>query len=128
MRDVPNEPAMIEIRNLDRPDEVQPLEKGRLEVCTAGGLTVGRATYEPGWKWSEHVGAATGDAWCEVEHVVLVLQGRMVVAMRDGERVEIGPNDLCHIPPGHDAWVVGDQPYVSLHFAGMDEYARNTRA
>ena len=113
----------IEIGNLDAA-ESQPLEKGRLQLCTVGGLTVGRATYEPGWKWSEHVGAATGDAWCEVEHVVLVLEGRMEVAMRDGERVEIGPGDLCHIPPGHDGWVVGNQPYVSLHFAGTEEYAR----
>ena len=114
----------MEIKNLDAPDETRPLEKGRLELCTAGGMTVGRATYEPGWKWSEHVGAATGDEWCEVEHVVLVLQGRMVVAMRDGERVEIEPGDLCHIPSGHDAWVVGDEPYVSLHFAGTSEYAQ----
>ncbi|MGH9379698.1 MAG: cupin domain-containing protein [Thermoanaerobaculia bacterium] len=64
---------------------------------------------------------------CEVEHVVLVTQGRMVVVIRDGEQVEVGPGDLCHIPPGHDAWVVGDEPYVSLHFVGTDEYARKTR-
>ena len=72
----------IVIKNLNTADEIQPLEKGRLELCTAGGLTIGRATYEPGWKWSRHVGAATGDAWCEVEHVILVLHGRMIVAMR----------------------------------------------
>lgn len=114
----------IEIKNLDAPDDSQSLEKGRLELCTLGGMTVGRASYEPGWKWSEHIGAATGETWCLVEHVILVLQGRMVVAMRDGERVEIGPGDLCHIPPGHDSWVVGDEPYVSLHFAGTGEYAQ----
>lgn len=116
----------IEIKNLDDA-ETRAIEKGRLELCAVGGVTVGRATYEAGWKWSEHVGAATGDAWCEVEHVVLVLQGRMVVSMRDGERVEIGPHDLCHIPPGHDSWVLGDETYVSLHFVGTAEYARKAR-
>lgn len=116
----------IEIKNLDAADEVRPIEKGMIELCTVGGLTVGRASYEPGWKWSEHVGAATGEEWCEVEHVVLVVQGRMVVAMREGERVEIGPGDLCFIPPGHDSWVIGDERYVSLHFAGTEEYARKT--
>jgi mannose-6-phosphate isomerase-like protein (cupin superfamily) len=114
----------IEIKNLNAADEIRLLEKGRLEVCTTGGVTIGRASYEPGWKWSRHVGAATGDTWCMVEHVVLVLHGRMVVAMEGGERVEIGPGDLCHIPPGHDAWVIGNEPYVSLHFVGTDEYAR----
>lgn len=117
----------IEIRNFDH-SEGQPLERGRLESCTVAGVTVGRATYEPGWRWSEHIGAATGDAWCEVEHIVLVLQGRMMLAMRDGEEVEIGPRDLCHIPPGHDSWVIGDETYVSLHFLGMDEYARKAGA
>lgn len=116
----------IEIKNLAAPDEARPIEKGRLDLCSVGGLTVGRATYEPGWKWSEHVGRAMDQEWCEVEHVVLVVQGRMVVAMRDGERVEIGPDDLCYIPPGHDSWVVGDQPYVSLHFVGIKEYARGS--
>ena len=114
----------IEIKNLNAADEIRPIEKGRLELYTTGGVTIGRSTYEPGWKWSEHVGAATGEAWCLVEHVVLVVQGRMAVTMRDGERVEIGPGDLCHIPPGHDGWVVGDEPYVSLHFVGTGEYAR----
>lgn len=116
----------IEIKNLSRPDEAQTLEKGRLELSSVDGLTVGRATYEPGWKWSEHVGRSTGQQWCEVEHVVLVTQGRMVVVMRDGEQAEIGPGDLCHIPPGHDGWVVGEEPYVSLHFGGTEEYARKT--
>ncbi|MGH7571382.1 MAG: cupin domain-containing protein [Gemmatimonadota bacterium] len=116
----------IEIKNLDAADEIRPILKGRIELCTVGGLTVGRATYEPGWKWSEHVGRAMGQEWCEVEHVVLVVEGRMVVAMRDGEQVEIGRGDLCFIPPGHDSWVVGDERYVSLHFVGTEEYARKT--
>ncbi len=88
------------------------------------GATVGRATYEPGWKWSQHVGAKTGQATCQVEHVVLVVSGRAMIAMEDGREVEITAGDLCAIPPGHDSWVVGDEPYVSLHFSGAEAYAR----
>jgi mannose-6-phosphate isomerase-like protein (cupin superfamily) len=78
--------------------------------------------YEPGWKWSTHVGDSS-HPHCEVEHVGLVLSGRAAVAMKDGTYVEMAPGDLFFIPPGHDSWVVGDEPYVSLHFAGADSYA-----
>ncbi|MGH7539929.1 MAG: cupin, partial [Gemmatimonadota bacterium] len=74
----------LEIRNLDAPDETHELPKGKLELITAGSLTVGRATYEPGWRWSTHVGAASGETSCQVEHVVLVLQGKMRIRMDDG--------------------------------------------
>lgn len=112
----------LEIRNLDAADDVKEIEKGKFELVSAGGLTVGRATYEPGWRWSEHVGAAQGQKSCSVEHVVLVLSGRMRIAMDDGREVDVGPGDLCAIPPRHDAWVLGDEPYVSLHFAGTEDY------
>lgn len=113
----------LEVRSLSDPDETTTFVKGKLEIVSAGGVTVGRARYEPGWKWSEHVGAASGETSCQVEHVVLVLSGRMALRMDDGTEVEVGPGDLCAIPPGHDAWVLGDEPYVSLHFHGTEEYA-----
>lgn len=113
----------LEVRRLDSPDEVTELDKGRLEVVTAGGVTVGRATYEPGWRWSEHVGSRVGTTRCAVAHVVLVVTGRMAIEMDDGRRVEVGPGDLCSVPPGHDAWVLGDEPYTSLHLVGADAYA-----
>jgi mannose-6-phosphate isomerase-like protein (cupin superfamily) len=112
----------LEIRNLGAADEVKEIEKGRFELASVAGLTVGRATYEPGWRWSEHVGAARGQRSCAVEHVILVLSGRMRIAMDDGREVDVGPGDLCAVPPGHDAWVLGDEPYVSLHFAGAQDY------
>lgn len=111
----------LEIRNLDSPDEVREFEHGVFELVRAGGVTIGRATYQPGWKWSEHVGS--GERSCQVQHVVLVVSGRAVVSMDDGTEVEVGPGDLCAIPPGHDSWVVGDEPYVSLHVIGGEEYA-----
>ena len=86
-------------------------------------MTIGRATYDPGWKWSVDVGGPDGLKNCMVEHVGLVISGKAVAAMRDGRVVELNAGDLFHIAPGHDSWVVGDEPYVSIHFAGAGDYA-----
>ena len=111
------------LRRFESPDEVRAFPKGRFELVRIGGLTIGRATYEPGWRWSVDVGAAAGETSCEVEHVGLVLSGRAVAAMDDGTIHEMRAGDLFHISPGHDSWVVGDEPYVSLHFLGAEDYA-----
>jgi quercetin dioxygenase-like cupin family protein len=110
--------------NLDSPAEVRTFEKGRFEVYHVGPMTLGRATYEPGWKWSEHVGATTGERSCQVEHVGLVLSGRAMAAMDDGTERVMAPGDFFYVPPGHDSWVIGDEPYVSLHIMGSEGYAR----
>jgi hypothetical protein len=116
------DPAPI-LRRFDSPDEVRTFPKGKFELVRLGGMTIGRATYEPGWRWSVDVGAAAGEASCRVEHVGLVLSGCAAAAMDDGSVHEMRAGDLFHIPPGHDSWVVGDEPYVSLHFLGADDYA-----
>ena len=86
-------------------------------------MTIGRATYQPGWKWSEDVGKAMGEAFCAVEHVGMVVSGCATASMKDGETVEMKAGDLFYVPPHpHDSWVVGDEPYVSLHFLGADKY------
>jgi quercetin dioxygenase-like cupin family protein len=111
------------LRRFDSPDEVREMIKGRFEVVRIGGLTIGRATYEPGWKWSQHVGPGVGADRCSVEHVGLVLAGVATVALAD-RVVEMRPGDLFYVPPEpHDSWVVGDEPYVSIHFLGADHYA-----
>ena len=112
------------LKRFDRPDEVRTFEKGRFELVQIAGQTIGRATYEPGWKWSVHVGRALGQTHCEVEHVGLVLSGRATAAMRDGRVIEIAAGDVFYIAPGHDSWVVGDEPYVSIHLLGAGDYAR----
>ena len=90
----------------------------------SGGLIIGRATHQPGWRWSEHVGRALGLSRCSVEHVGLVLSGAVTTAFDDGTVIELRAGELFYIPPvPHDSWVVGDQPYVSLHFAAADKYA-----
>jgi len=118
-------PAPI-LRRFEAPDEVRRFPKGKFELVRIGGMTIGRATYQPGWKWSEDVGAAIGAVRCNVEHVGLVLSGCATAAMEDGDVHEMRAGDLFYIPPGppgHDSWVVGDEPYVSLHFLGADDYA-----
>src|SRR5262245_6346618 len=113
------------LTKFDAPDEVREFAKGRFEIVHIGGLTIGRATYQPGWKWSVHVGPGAGAPRCSVEHVGLVVTGVATVAFDDGRVVELRPGDLFHVPAvPHDSWVVGDEPYVSLHFLGADHYAR----
>jgi len=109
--------------NLGSPSETRTFEKGRFETYVIGPMTLGRATYEPGWRWSEHVGAASGESSCQVEHVGLVLEGQAAVRMDDGTERVMSAGDFFHVPPGHDSWVVGDEPYVSLHIVGGETYA-----
>lgn len=113
------------LKRFETPDEVRLLELGKFEIVRLGGVTVGRATYQPGWKWSEHVGPGLGLERCAVEHVGLVLSGVATAAFANGTVVELRAGELFHIPPTpHDSWVVGDEPYVSLHFLGAEKYAK----
>lgn len=113
------------LKRFENPDETRTFEKGKFEIVHVGGMTIGRATYQPGWKWSEHVGPLTGTSLCDVEHVGLVISGHAVAAMSDTEIIDLLPGCLFHIPArAHDSWVVGDEPYVSLHFLGADQYTK----
>jgi hypothetical protein len=122
----PRMPNDVVLKRFETPDEVREMAKGRFEIVRLGGLTIGRATYQPGWKWSEHVGPAIGATRCNVEHVGLVLAGRATAAFADGRVIELRAGELFYIPPDpHDSWVVGNEPYVSLHFLGTERYARD---
>ncbi len=113
------------LRRFDRPDEVREMAMGRFELVRIGGMSIGRATYLPGWRWSEHVGRKLGQERCHVEHVGLVIAGAATVAFADGRVIEMREGDLFYVPPEpHDSWVIGDRPYVSLHFMGTDQYAK----
>jgi quercetin dioxygenase-like cupin family protein len=119
--------AQVEVilKRFESPDETRVMEKGRFELVRIGGLTMGRATYEPGWRWSQHVGPSVGATRCSVEHVGLVLSGSATAAFDDGTVYELRAGQLFYIPPvPHDSWVVGDEPYVSLHLLGSEHYAR----
>jgi quercetin dioxygenase-like cupin family protein len=114
----------VVLRRFEKPDEVRRFEKGKFELVTLGAMTIGRASYDPGWVWSKHVQPVAGTPSCRVAHVGLVLHGRCMVKMDDGREFELGPGDLFDVAPGHDSWVVGNEPYVSLHFLGADAYAK----
>ena len=117
---------MIEVilKRFEEPDEIRIFEKGKFEIVNIGGMTIGRATYEPGWKWTTHVSPIAGTPFCEVEHVGMVISGRATAAFADGRVTELSPGSLFHIPAvAHDSWVIGDEPYVSLHFMGANHYA-----
>ena len=115
----------VVLKRFDAPDEVREFTRGRFELVTIGGMTIGRATYQPGWKWSVDVGPTVGATRCRVEHLGLVLQGRAVAAFDDGRIWELTPGSLFHITAEpHDSWVVGNEPYVSLHFLGASHYAK----
>src|SRR5262245_37173786 len=113
------------LKRFEAPDETRLLTRGKFEIVHLGDLTIGRATYEPGWRWSVHVGPSVGAKRCLVEHVGMVLSGTATAAFDDGQVYELKAGELFYIPPvAHDSWVVGDKPYVSLHFLGADKYAR----
>ena len=122
-----SEQIEVILKSFEAPDEVRVMEKGLFELVHLGGMTIGRATYEPGWKWSEHVGPTVGATRCNVEHVGLVLSGTATAAFDDGSVIELRAGELFYIPPiPHDSWVVGDEPYVSLHFLGAEKYAKKS--
>ena len=113
------------LRRFESPDEIREFELGRLELIHIAGQTLGRATYQPGWKWSLHVGPKTGATRCWVEHLGIVVSGHATAAFDDGRVFDLTPGTVFYIPPDpHDSWVVGATPYVSLHLLGAAHYAK----
>ena len=113
-----------EHRDLRSPDETRTFEKGKLELVTMGGGTVGRLTLEPGWRWSLHVKPIAGTEWCEAPHFQYHVSGRLHIAMSDGSEFEAGPGEITALPSGHDAWVVGNEQVVIVDWWGATNYAR----
>jgi mannose-6-phosphate isomerase-like protein (cupin superfamily) len=112
-----------EVKNFDHPDEVRRFPHGRVELVQIGGVVVGRSILEPGWRWSESVQPIAKTESCEAAHFGYVLSGVLKVRMDDGTEFECHAGDVCLIPSGHDAWVVGDDPVVLVDFQGMSTYA-----
>jgi hypothetical protein len=113
------------IKYFETPDEVREFPKGRFELVTIRGLTIGRATYQPGWKWSEDVAPIAKTPLCEVEHLGVVISGHAVAAYADGTLIELDAGSAFYIPAvPHDSWVVGNEPYVSLHLQGAEHYSK----
>ena len=116
--------ASIEVKSVSSPDETRPfVSHGQAAVVNVGDHPVLHGTFEPGWKWSEHVKPIAGTDKCEATHLLYCTSGRMRIAMNDGSEAEIGPGDVASVAPGHDAWVVGDEAVTSVEFSGAEKYA-----
>ncbi len=116
----------LDVKSLNTPDETRPFAaKGRAEIVNVGGMTVGRGTFEPGWRWSEHVKPIAQTDSCQAAHAAYIVSGRMSVRMDDGTEKEVGPGDIMVAAPGHDAWVIGNEPCVMVDFgASIGQYAK----
>jgi quercetin dioxygenase-like cupin family protein len=113
------------LKRFDHPDETRAMTLGKFEIVHIGSMTVGRATYEPGWIWSIHVGPGVGTSRCAVEHIGMVVSGQATVEFEDGRIIPLRAGDLFYVPPiPHDSRVVGEERYVSLHFSGAEKYAK----
>lgn len=113
-----------EQKNFDSPDETRSFEYGKAEILRIGDSEVGRFTFEPGWKWSDHVKPIAGTELCDAPHFQYHLQGTLHVVMADGHEFEARPGDVTSLPEGHDAWVVGDEPAVVVDWYGASNYAK----
>ena len=114
-----------ELKTFGKPDEVREFPKGRLELIKIGGATIGRAVFQPGWKWSTSVQPLVNTKSCEAPHFQYHVSGVLKVVMDDGAELECRPGDVSLLPSGHDAWVVGSEPAVVVDFQGMVDYARS---
>jgi class 3 adenylate cyclase len=118
----------LQRRRFSEPSDVRTIPHGRIDVVDLDDTVVGRMTYEPGWRWSVDVQPIAGTDTCQYHHLGVTLSGRLRAQMADGTELELGPGDIFEIPPGHDAWVVGDEPWVSVDFEAMRTFGRQRDA
>jgi|SRR5581483_2339306 len=117
--------AGVEHKNLNSPDETRTPDKTRMEIAHIGGRQVARLTLQPGWKWSECIKPVVNTESCQAEHLGYVVSGRIHIAHDDGTTAEFGPGDAYLISPGHDAWVLGNEPLVGLEFSSAATFAKS---
>lgn len=111
-------------KSMTSPDETRTFEKGKVELAKVGNISIGRGTLEPGWSWEKCVKPIVKTDSCQAPHTQYVISGRLRVRMDDGSEEEFGPGDVGYVPPGHNAWVVGDEPFIAVDFTGMETYAK----
>jgi hypothetical protein len=114
----------MEHKHFQFPDETREFPHGRAEILNVGGGQVGRLIFEPGWRWSVDVKPVAGTEWCEAPHFQYHVSGQIAIQMEDGTQFIAGPGDVTALPSGHDAWVVGDEPAVTVDWFGAGTYAR----
>jgi len=114
-----------EVKSFGKPEEVRKFPKGRVELIMVGGALIGRAVFEPGWRWATSVQPIAKTKSCEAPHFQYHVSGMMKIRMDDGTEFECRPGDVSLLPSGHDAWVVGEEPAVVVDFQGMADYAKS---
>ena len=114
-----------EVKRFGTPDEVRQFPKGRLELVKIGGATIGRATFEPGWRWSTSLQPLVKTKSCEAPHLQYHVSGVLHILMDDGTELDCRPGEVSSLPSGHDGWVVGNEPAVVVDFQGMLDYAKS---
>lgn len=116
--------SKAQLKGFSKPDEVREFPKGRVEIINIGGITIGRATFEPGWKWSTSLQPLIKTESCHAPHFQYHVSGVLKVQMSDGTVLECREGDISLLPSGHDAWVVGNEPVIVVDFQGMVDYAK----
>lgn len=116
--------TQLQSKSFDNPDEVRAPDKTRVEIIHLEGYTIGRFTFQPGWRWSECIQPIVQTAQCQLSHVGIVISGRITTRMEDGTLKTMSAGDAYTIPPGHDAWVEGDAPFVGIEIMSADVYAK----
>jgi quercetin dioxygenase-like cupin family protein len=116
--------AKLEVKSHDSPDEVRSPEKTRIEIVRLEGFTIGRFNFAPGWRWSECIKPVAHTDSCQNSHVGYAVSGRLTVRLQDGTESSIAPGQSYTIPPGHDAWVEGDEPFVGIEVMSAEQYAK----
>lgn len=116
--------AQMQKKSMTTPDETRKFDKGKMEITIVGDTSIGRMMLEPGWKWSTSVKPIVKTDSCQVSHTMYVISGKMKIKMDDGTEQEFGPGDTGTVPPGHDAWVVGNESFVAIDFTGAKTYAK----
>lgn len=114
------------VKDLNKPDEVRTFDKGKLELVNIAGVTIGRGTFQPGWRWSKSVQPLVKTKSCEAPHFQYHVSGTLRIKMDDGTEIDCKPGDISFLPTGHDAWVVGNEPVVVVDFQGMVDYAKES--
>jgi len=117
--------AKMQKKSMKSPDETRSFDKGKVELANVGDASIGRAYFEPGWSWEKCVKPIAKTESCQAPHTQYIISGRIRIKMDDGSEEEFGPGDVGYVPPGHNAWVVGNEPLIAVDFTGMKEYAKN---
>jgi hypothetical protein len=116
----------LEVKSFSNPEETRTFDKGKLELIKVGGALLGRATLQPGWKWSESVKPIAKTKSCEAPHFQYHASGTIRIKMDDGTERDVKAGEVSLVPTGHDAWVVGNEPVVLIDFQGMADYAKES--